>query len=95
VAAPSPGSYRQGVAVAPIAGPLPARQRCRRAPTGTAGAPTCCGSVAGPGPVAAPSPGSYRPGVAVAPVAGPLQALRRLYQPLACPNGTDARRQSH
>ena len=39
--------------------PLLARRRCRRSPTGTAGAPTGGGSVAGPGPVAAPSPGSY------------------------------------
>ncbi len=39
VAAPSPGSYRPGVAVALVAGPLLALRRCRRAPTGTVGGP--------------------------------------------------------
>ena len=49
---PSPGSYRPCIAVASVAGPLPARWRCRRARTGTEGAPTCGGSVSGliPGP---------------------------------------------
>ena len=48
----SPGSYRPCIAVASVAGPLPARWRCRRARTGTEGAPTCGGSVSGliPGP---------------------------------------------
>jgi hypothetical protein len=45
---PSPGSYRPGVAVASVAGPLPAWRRCRRARTGTEGAPTGGGSIAGP-----------------------------------------------
>ncbi len=43
----------------PVAGPLPAWQRRRRAPTGHAKARTSGGSVAGPEQVAAPSPGSY------------------------------------
>ena len=87
VAALSLGSYRPGVAVAPVAGPLPALRRCRRAPTGTAGALTGGGSVAGPRPVAAPSPGSYLPGVAVASVAGPIPALRRCRLALTCTAG--------
>jgi hypothetical protein len=53
------GSYPPGVAVAPVAGPLQAQRRCRRASTSTAGGPACRGSVAGPGPVAAPSLGPY------------------------------------
>ena len=73
--------------------PLLARRRCRRAPTGTAGAPTGGGSVAGPGPVAAPSPGSY-PGHHPLTCPYGSDARRQSYHPLACPYGSDARGQS-
>jgi hypothetical protein len=68
----------------------------RRAPTGTVGARTCGGSVAGLRQLAALSPGSCLPPpfyMSVRPFG--IDARGQSQQPLACSYGTDARGQSH